>query len=112
MATYNKLPSGYWRAQVRRKGQRLHAPSTERAFPYNGRSLGTAFRRACRELGIEDLRFYDLGHEATSRLFEAGFDIPEVSLVTGHKDRKMLRRYLNLRPDQLLHRRTAERRYG
>lgn len=74
----------------------------DRAFPYNGRSLGTAFRRTCQELGIEDLHFHDLRHEATSRLFEAGFDIPEVSLVTGHKDWKMLRRYLNLRPHQLV----------
>ena len=28
----------------------------------------------------------------TSRLFEAGFAIEQVSLVTGHKDWKMLRR--------------------
>ncbi len=83
-----------------------------RVFPYNGRSLGAAFRRTCRELGILDLHFHDLRHEATSRLFEAGFDIPEVSLVTGHKDWKMLRRYLNLRPHQLLERKPSIRRYG
>lgn len=72
-----------------------------RIFPYNGRSVGTAFRRACRELGIEELHFHDLRHEGTSRLFEAGFDIPKVALVTGHKDWKMLRRYTNLRPEHL-----------
>lgn len=83
----------------------------DRVFPYNGKSLGTAFRRTCRELGIEDLHFHDLRHEATSRLFEAGFDIPEVSLVTGHKDWKMLRRYLNLRPHQLVGRRPQSVRY-
>lgn len=84
----------------------------DRVFPYNARSLGTAFRRACRELGIDDLHFHDLRHEATSRLFEAGFDIPEVSLVTGHKDWKMLRRYLNLKPNQLVGRRPPEPRFG
>lgn len=42
--------------------------SGDRVFPYNGRSVGTAFRRACRELGIDDLRFHDLRHEAASRL--------------------------------------------
>ncbi len=84
----------------------------DRVFPYNGRSLGTAFRRSCRELDIEDLHFHDLRHEATSRLFEAGFDIPEVSLVTGHKDWKMLRRYLNLRPDQLVGRKPSSRNLG
>lgn len=70
-------------------------------FPYNGRSVGTAFRRVCRELEIIDLHFHDLRHEATSRLFEAGFTIEQVALVTGHKDWKMLRRYTHLRPERL-----------
>lgn len=91
------------------KEQKTLALAGDRVFPYNGKSLGTAFRRACQELGIEDLHFHDLRHEATSRLFEAGFDIPEVSLVTGHKDWKMLRRYLNLRPHQLVGRTPATR---
>jgi integrase len=73
----------------------------ERVFPYCAQSLGTAFRRACRELKIENLRFHDLRHEATSRLFEAGFSIEQVALVTGHKDWKQLRRYTNLRPESL-----------
>jgi len=37
-----------------------------RVFPYNSRSTGTAFRRACKELGIRDLHFHDLRHEATA----------------------------------------------
>lgn len=73
----------------------------QRIFPYNGRSVGTAFRRACKSLEIDDLRFHDLRHEATSRLFEEGFTIPQVALVTGHKDWKMLRRYTHLKPESL-----------
>lgn len=73
----------------------------ERIFPYDSRSVSAAFRRACRELEIEDLRFHDLRHEAASRLFEAGFKIEQVALVTGHKDWKMLKRYTNLRPEGL-----------
>jgi integrase len=72
-----------------------------RIFPYNGRSVGAAFRRQCRELKIEDLHFHDLRHEGTSRLFEAGFSIEEVALVTGHKDWTMLRRYTHLKPEAL-----------
>lgn len=83
-----------------------------RIFPYNGDSVGTAFHRACKKLGISDLHFHDLRHEATSRLFEAGYDIPEVALVTGHKDWKMLRRYLNLKPAQLLNRIPDRSRYS
>jgi integrase len=72
-----------------------------RIFPFNGKSVGTAFRRQCRELMIEDLHFHDLRHEGTSRLFEAGFSIEQVSLVAGHKDWKMLRRYTHLKPEAL-----------
>ncbi len=49
-----------------------------RIFPYDSRSAGTAFRRICKALGIKDLHFHDLRHEATSRLFEAGYDLAEV----------------------------------
>jgi integrase len=77
------------------------AGNGDRIFPYNGRSVGTAFRRACQDLEISDLHFHDLRHEGTSRLFEAGFSIEQVALVTGHKDWKMLRRYTHLKPDSL-----------
>lgn len=72
-----------------------------RCFPYHSKSVGTAFRRARKHLGIEDLKFHDLRHEATSRLFEAGLSIERVALVTGHKDWKMLRRYTHLKPEDL-----------
>ncbi len=81
--------------------QRAAIRSTGRIFPYNSRSVGTAFRRACKALKIEDLHFHDLRHEATSRLFEAGLTIERVALVTGHKDWKMLRRYTHLKPESL-----------
>nr|WP_316231698.1 tyrosine-type recombinase/integrase [Bradyrhizobium sp. SZCCHNR1051] len=57
-----------------------------------GRSVGTAFRRQCQQLKIDDLHFHDLRHEGTSRLFEAGFSIEQVALITGYKDWKVLRR--------------------
>ncbi len=74
--------------------------SSGRIFPYNGPSVGTAFRRQCCAMN-DDLHFHDLQHEGTSRLFEAGFSIEQVALVTGHKDWKMLRRYTHLRPEAL-----------
>jgi len=79
----------------------LRKNSDERIFPYNSRSVGTAFRCGCVELKIKDLHFHDLRHEGTSRLFEAGFTIEQVALVTGHKDWKMLKRYTHLKPDSL-----------
>lgn len=72
-----------------------------RIFPYWKRSATAAFQRACARLGIEDLHFHDLRHEATSRLFEAGLSIQQVALVTGHKDWKMLQRYTHLKAASL-----------
>ncbi len=51
-----------------------------------------AFDRACRRAGIENLRFHDLRHEATSRLFEKGLNPMEVSTITGHKTLQRLKR--------------------
>ncbi len=78
--------------------QKQHSHNLGRIFPYNSRSTGSAFRRACKTLGIVDLHFHDLRHEATSRLFESGLSIERVALVTGHKDWKMLKRYTHLDP--------------
>jgi hypothetical protein len=61
-----------------------------------------ACQGACTALGIINLHFHDMRHEATSRLFEAGLTIPEVALATGHKDWKQLARYANLRPEHVV----------
>jgi integrase len=64
-------------------------------------SIKKAFIRARRLAGIEDLHFHDLRHEATTRLFEQGLNIMEVSSITGHRDLQMLRRYTHLRAEDL-----------
>lgn len=51
---------------------------------------------------IEDLRFHDLRHEATSRFVEAGLSDQEVASITGHKSMQMLRRYTHLRSEELV----------
>jgi len=73
----------------------------ERIFPHNTKSVSAAFTRGCRMLGIKDLRFHDLRHEATSRLFEAGYQIHEVAHFTGHRSWATLRRYTNLKAADL-----------
>jgi len=70
-------------------------------FPCKADSIGASFRRACNRLQIEDLHFHDLRHEGTSRLFEQGYTIPEVAIVTGHKEWKSLKRYTQLAPSSL-----------
>ena len=52
--------------------------------------------------GIVDLRFHDLRHEAISRFFEMGLSVPEVALISGHRDYRMLQRYTHLKPEELV----------
>ena len=85
IATLNELP-------VHLSGQ---------VFPLSETALRGLWGRACRRAGINDLHFHDLRHEATSRLFEKGLNIMEVSAITGHKDLKMLKRYTHLKAEDL-----------
>jgi len=73
-----------------------------RIFPYNARSVGAAFTPACKQLEIHNPHFHDLRHEAASRLFEAGLEIPHVARITGHRDWKQLARYTHLRPQRII----------
>ena len=73
-------------------------------FDYKPRGLSGEFLKLCRRKGIHDLRFHDLRHEATSRLFEKGLNPVEVATITGHKDTKMLMRYTHLRTEDLVER--------
>ncbi|WP_312517309.1 site-specific integrase [Massilia sp.] len=56
----------------------------DRIFPVTEGTVSTIFPRACQVLGIEDLKFHDLRHEGVSRLFEQGYTIEQVALVSGH----------------------------
>jgi integrase len=76
-------------------------PKGERVFPLNPTTLSKYFTEACRELAIPDLHFHDLRHEGASQLFEQGLAIEQVALVTGHKSWSMLRRYTQLKPEDL-----------
>jgi integrase len=77
------------------------ARMSEYIFPYDPRSISAAFTRACHVLGIKDLRFHDLRHEATSRLFERGYQIHEVAQFTLHDSWNELKRYANLKPENV-----------
>ena len=54
------------------------------------------------KLGMPDLRFHDLRHEAVSRLVEGGLSDQEVSAISGHKSMQMLKRYTHLRAEDLV----------
>lgn len=78
------------------------ARKKERIFPYCKVYLSKLFKRACDKAGVEDAVLHDLRHEGISRLFELGFEIQEVAMVSGHTNWRTLRRYTHLRPASLV----------
>lgn len=68
-------------------------------------SISRTMLVATRKAAIEDMRFHDLRHEATSRFFEnTDLDVMEIRAITGHKAMQMLARYSHLRTGHLAER--------
>ncbi len=72
-----------------------------RIFAVNPRTVSAYFTHAVDALKLPDLRLHDLRHEAISRLFDAGYRIEQVALVSGHRDWAMLKRYTHVRATDL-----------
>ena len=68
-----------------------------RIFPYSSDAISRAFTDSCNLLGIEDLHFHDLRHDGISRLFEMGWQIPNVAMVSAHRTWTSLKRYTHIR---------------
>lgn len=65
-------------------------------------TINRVWSEALKRAKIEDLKFHDLRHEATSRFVEAGLSDQQVASITGHKSMQMLRRYTHLRSEDLV----------
>jgi integrase len=72
-----------------------------RLFPLTANAFRLAWERVRRRAGLGNLRFHDLRHEAISRFAEMGLNMPELALISGHRDYRMLQRYTHLRPTDL-----------
>lgn len=73
----------------------------ERIFPIHPQTISKYFTECCKVLSIPDLHLHDLRHEGISQMFERGFDIPQVSIVSGHKSWQHLKRYTQIKPESL-----------
>jgi integrase len=67
--------------------------SGEMVFGVSANALRLSWERLRRRAGVSGLRFHDLRHEAVSRFFEKGLNMPEVAAISGHRDPRMLMRY-------------------
>lgn len=83
---------------------RLGVNAKGKVFNYSSNGLKSTWRFMRIKLGIEDLHFHDLRHEAVSRLFELGtLDVMEIAAISGHKSLAMLKRYTHLKAQRLVH---------
>jgi integrase len=65
----------------------------DRVFPLTANAFRLAWDRLRARADLADLHFHDLRHEAISHFFEQGLTVPEVALISGHRDARMLFRY-------------------
>ncbi|MBW3163693.1 tyrosine-type recombinase/integrase [Ferrimonas balearica] len=72
-------------------------------FPVEPKSVTRAFKRACHRLKIEGLCFHSLRHSAITRYAERGLSAAQLQVVSGHRDIKMLARYLHMKPQAVVH---------
>jgi integrase len=64
--------------------------------------LSKRFIGIFKQAGAQGLKFHDLRHEATSRLFErTTLSEGQIMKITGHKSHRMMMRYANLRGSDL-----------
>ncbi|HEU4777483.1 MAG TPA: site-specific integrase [Telluria sp.] len=82
---------------------KLRQRSNGQVFTLAASSVSQAFQRAVERAGLDHVRFHDLRHEATSRLFERGLNVIEVARITGHVTLSMLDRYTHLDVQGLVH---------
>ena len=75
---------------------RVRSLTTKHVFLYKGQPLkriSRSFRTALKEAGIEDFRFHDLRHCASTNLRRAGVDTATAMKIVGHTSEKMWKRY-------------------
>jgi integrase len=73
----------------------------ETVFIVSANALSLAWERLRRRAGVSGLRFHDLRHEAVSRFFEKGLNVPEVAMISGHRDPRMLFRYTHPKAEEV-----------
>jgi integrase len=63
-------------------------------FPFNAAAVRLTFERVRVRAGALDLRFHDLRREGITRFIERGLNLIEASAISGHRDLRMLKRYV------------------
>ena len=73
-----------------------------RVFPLNKQTVSILFLRAAKRAKVEDIHFHDLRHIALTKLSARFTNILELSTISGHKELKMLQRYVHIKAEDLV----------
>jgi integrase len=98
---------------VERMGRK--ADGEEYVFPgrgngaHHGRDIWHTWRKLCKAADISDLRIHDLRHSFASELVSAGYSLPMIGSLLGHRNVQTTARYSHLYRDA---RREAVERVG
>lgn len=70
----------------------------------NAAVVSALFHRYIKEAGVANFKFHDLRHEGISRmvLFKRKLSVYEIMEIVGHNSMDMLKRYANIRKDELV----------
>ncbi|WP_322009801.1 site-specific integrase [Paraburkholderia sp. J12] len=71
-------------------------------FEMFAEAIKRAFGRLVRKLKISDMRFHDLRHTAITRYARLGLNPIQLSVISGHKDIRMLQHYTHLKAEELV----------
>ena len=66
------------------------------------KAVYNSFKTACQRAGINDCRFHDLRHTASTHMIQGGADVITVSRILGHSDIKMTLKYCHPSDDSRL----------
>ena len=92
---------------------RLGQRKSGQVFHYTADGIKSTWRFMLSKLGIVDLHFHDLRHEAISRFFELGtLDMMEIATISGHRNLGMLKRYTHLSAQKLAKKLEAGKKRG
>ena len=73
-----------------------------RVFPLNKQTVSILFLRAAKRSKLSDIHFHDLRHMALTKLSARFTNILELSTISGHKELKMLQRYVHIKAEDLV----------
>jgi integrase len=70
-------------------------------FPLKANTVSMGFIKAVKRTDIKDFHFHDLRHMALTRLSSKFTNILELAAISGHKELKMLQRYVHIKAEDL-----------